>query len=430
MSATDEREAARAVSLSFNETLQAIKTDSKISFADSGAVDAFGRLRVSSPTVTLFESQLTYDLQPLLYEQITNGSGATIAHDATNRNALLTFSSSPTGGKAIMQSFEHMRYQPGKSQFIAMTFNMLGGVANTVKFVGYSDGTNGIEFAMAGLTPTVRIFSSTGNGNQSIIQSNWNLDKLDGTGVSGITFNASYAQILIIDFQALYTGRVRIGFNIDGVDFYVHEFLHANNSTHPYLATANLPVRCGMTCTGTVSTTMKFQCATVSTEGGQDLPASYHFTTESSVTAASGARTHALSIRPQALFNSFANRGKFILDSVSILVTGNSPVKYELCIGQAISGTTTFSSVNATYAAIEVNTAGTISGSPAIVFDIGYIAASNQFKGVLVSNSPMKYPITLDAAGVARLLGTVSVVVEGVGGASACRVSLNWHGIR
>jgi hypothetical protein len=69
--------------------------DSAISIKDSANLDAFSRLRVSNPLI-LHNSQFTYDLAPIIMEQITNGSGATIAHDATNRQALMTFSSTPT----------------------------------------------------------------------------------------------------------------------------------------------------------------------------------------------------------------------------------------------------------------------------------------------------------------------------------------------
>jgi hypothetical protein len=45
-------------------------------------LDAFGRQKVASPK-TLFDAQLTYDLQPLLYESLTSGSGASTGHDST-----------------------------------------------------------------------------------------------------------------------------------------------------------------------------------------------------------------------------------------------------------------------------------------------------------------------------------------------------------
>ena len=125
--------------------------DTAVSIKDSANLDAFSRLRVSNPLI-LHNSQFTYDLAPIIMEQITNGSGATVTYDSTNRCALMTFSSTPTGGKAYMQSYEYLPYQPGRSQLAFVTFNMLSAVANVLKFAGYSDGVNGIEFQLNGTT--------------------------------------------------------------------------------------------------------------------------------------------------------------------------------------------------------------------------------------------------------------------------------------
>lgn len=154
------------------------------SIKDGANLDSFSRLRISNPQ-PLFDAQFTYNLRPMLYEAITNGTGATITHDATNRMALMTFSSTATGGKAYMQSFEHLRYQPGKSQLIFVTFNFIAQVANTLKFAGYSDGANGIEFQNNGTQNQLVLYSATSNGTKTIAQTDWNLDKLDGTGTSG-----------------------------------------------------------------------------------------------------------------------------------------------------------------------------------------------------------------------------------------------------
>lgn len=400
-----------------------------IKAADSASIDSFDRLRVSE-IATLWESQLTYDLNPLVMEQITNGSGATVAHDATNRMALMTFSSTPTGGKAYMQSYDYIRYQPGKSQLIFVTFVMGSGVADVLKFAGYSDGDNGVEFQLSGTTKQFVIYSDTSNGDQTVTQSNWNLDKLDGTGKSGLTLDLAKTQILVIDLQALYVGRVRIGFCINGIVVYAHQFLHANAVTTPYIQNANRPIRCGMTCTGTVSATMNYICASVASEGGVEDQAGFSFVQEGTVTAASGARTHLLSLRPITTFNSIPNRSKFVLESVDLIATGNNPVLWELAIGQAITGTTTYTSVNSTYSAYEYNIAGTLSGSPAIVIASGYVAATNQSKSSISSKVSNRYPITLNQAGAVRANGTLTLMVTGIGGTSDCRGTIAWKEVR
>lgn len=396
--------------------------------ADSLSRDSFSRLRVSTPNY-LFDAQLTYDLQPLVFEAVTAETGATVAHDTTNRCALFTLSGTPTGGKAYMVSYDHIRYQPGRSQLVFITFNFIEHKTNVLKFAGYSTGANGIEFQSNGAGFQLVQYSDTGHGDETTLQADWNIDPLDGSGPSGLTLNVAKTQILVIDMQALYVGRVRVGFDIGGVIVPVHEFNHANLDANPYIQTASLPIRCGMTCSGTASTTMNFICSSVMNEGGQEEPG-YQFSAEGTVSAGSGARTHILSVQPQATFNSIVNRSKFVFESLDIVVTGSSPVKWELVLGDAITGTTTFAAVNTTYSAMEFNTAGTTSGSPAIVIAQGYVAATNQQKGVTSVTRPMRYPITLNEAGNTRILGRLTVLVTGIGGTSATRAVLNWKEIR
>lgn len=394
--------------------------------------DAFGRLRTSSPT-SLFDAQLTYDLQPLLFEAKTaNGGGgtATVTHDATNRMALMTFSSALTGATAYMQSYEHFRYRAGHSQLAYITFIMGAGVTNVVKFAGYSDGANGIEFQLSGTTKQFVLYSDTSKGDETVTQTNWNVDKLDGTGTSGLTLDLTKVQILVLDFQALYAGRVRVGFDIDGVVYWVHEFKHANVIAYPYIQTANLPIRCGMTSTGTVSATMNFLCCTVQSENGESSREGFHFSQDATVTAGNGALTHLVSIQPKTTFNSIANRTKIIIDSIDIIVTGSSPVHYAIVLGDVLTGTTTFNDVNTTYSAVQYNTAGTTSGAPLITMYTGHIPASNQSKGAISQNVVMKYPITLDVAGAVRSLGRVTVLVSGLGGSSAVEGAINWTEVR
>ena len=402
---------------------------SRVKAEDSPSVDAFSRWRVSDPT-GVFDGQFTYNLLPLIYEQVTAESGAAVAHDATNRCATMTFASTPTGGKAFMQSYEHIRYQPGKSQAIFVTFNFIEAVANCLKFAGYSSGaTNGIELQQDGTTVQFKLYSDTTNGDQTVAQANWNLDPLNGTGTSGLTLDLTKTQILVIDLQALYVGRVRVGFDISGLVVYAHEFNHANLVETPYIQTATQPIRCGMTCTGTVSTTMRFICAAVSSEGGSEDASGYSFSAGSaSVNSGNSARAHIISLRPTTTFNSITNRIKFVLDSVDILVTGNTAVLWELVIGQAITGAS-YSAVNATYSGFE-SSAGTISGDPGAVIAAGYIPATAQNKGSFSYKLANRYPITLDAAGAVRANGTLSILGTGLGAASAMYARFNWHELR
>ncbi|MFW6219678.1 MAG: hypothetical protein ACOCZ5_00035 [bacterium] len=395
---------------------------------DSPSLDSFGRLRTSTAH-SLLDSQLTYDLQPLLWNQIISGSGAEITHDSTNRMAVLSFDSTPTGGESIMQTFEYFRYSAGKSQLAFISFNFRGSNSNTLKFVGLSDGTNGIEFQNDGTNNKITILSTTNSGNNEIIQDDWNLDVMDGTGPSGINLDISKTNIFVVDFQALYVGRVRVGFDIGGKIIYVHEFVHANELEVPYFNTANLPVRCGMTCSDTSTTSMNLICTTVISESAEVSPEGFYFSVEGEVTASTD-RTHILSLQPKLLFNGITNRSKFVLESVNIMNTGNNNVRWELCIGTELTGDTTFNDVNTDYSTIEYNVNGTAE-DPGIVIASGYITSTNQSKGQINNMGiPFKYPITLDSDGEHRLLGRLTLLVSTTNSTSNCLASINWKEIR
>lgn len=405
--------------------------DSAVTIKDSANLDAFSRLRVSNPLI-LFNSQFTYDLAPILFEQITLGAGATITHDATNRNALMSFAATATGGKAYMQSYEYLPYQPGRSQLIFVTFNMVAQVANVLKFAGYSDGVNGVEFQNNGTDNQFVVYSASSLGNETVTQTNWNLDKLDGTGSSGITLDIGKTQILVIDIQALYVGRVRVGFDLGGTIVYAHEFLHANLSLYPYIQSANLPVRCGMTCTGTVTTTMNFVCSAVMSEGGSEDINAFGYTFETNTSRVVGvAGTQLMTLRPKTTFNGITNRMRVAYIDVEILNLGstNENIRWDLCVGQAITGGT-WADVNTTYSGVEVNTGATLSGSPAVIIDSGWVTVGAGQKGESSATIVSRYPITLDAAGLNRTLGSITLKVTALSGTPTIYAGITFREIR
>jgi hypothetical protein len=395
-------------------------------------LDAFSNVPTAPPAFVA-DGQFTYDLQPLVYEQITSGDG-TVTHNATERAArCLINTATGAGNKAIMQSFQYYRYQSGRAQqiFITFNFNSNTGVSNLRRFASYGDENNAIGFELNGTTKNFFIKSDTSVGDQSVAQSAWNLDKLDGTGKSGYTLDTSKTLILVIDFQALYVGRVRIGFDIDGVIIWCHQFLHSNRVTAPYIQTANLPVRVGMESSGTTATDddMLFICSCVLSRGGQGKIAGFDFSVSGTVTAGSGTRTHLLSVRPKTTFNSITNRVEFVLEDIEIVVTGSNSVYWELCLGQALTAPT-YTDANTTYSAFEYVAAGVLSGSPAIVTASGFCAGSSQTKGQAGRDVSNRYPIALDAAGAVRSLGTLTLLVTGIGGTSDCRAELHWRELR
>lgn len=402
-----------------------------VTIRDSPNLDAFSRLRVSNP-LTSFNGQFTYDLLPLVYQSITSGGGA-VTHDTTNRCADMALTAAVATDSAYMQTYEYWPYQPGKSQLVFVTFNMQSQAAGATKFAGYSDGVNGIEFQATGTDLQFVNYSATSAGSSTVLQANWNLDKLNGTGSSGITLDISKTQILVIDLQALYVGRVRIGFDIGGSIVYAHEFLHANIFTSPYIQYASLPVRCGMIATGAVTTTMEFVCSAVISEGGSDDDArfGYNFTVQSGLisVAVTPTVTHMLSIRPRLTFNTITNRVKTAITDIEIYNSGNQPIYWQLVIGQALTAPV-YANVNTAYSSIEYVAGATLSGSPALVIDSGYAASSGSTKSQTSTAVTSRYPLTLDAAGAHRNNGTFTLIAYSLSGSQNCYAIIKYKEIR
>lgn len=240
--------------------------------ADSSNLDAFGRLRVSNPE-NLFDSKQIFDNQPLFWdESLESGADITSAHSVDTASTVIT-STDSTAGKFTRQTFMRFNYQPGKSQLISMTgiLDRSGGGTGVQRRIGMFDDDNGIFFEDdEGTIKLVRRTKVTGSVvDNKVSQTNWNIDKMDGTGVSGITVDWTKLQIFSLDFEWLGVGRVRMGLFIDGVLFYVHEFLNANLLDKVYMSTPNLPLRYQMITTGSSPvSTMECNCSTVMSEGG------------------------------------------------------------------------------------------------------------------------------------------------------------------
>jgi len=77
-----------------------------------------------------------------------------------------------------------------------------------------------------------------------IPQSQWNIDRMDGTGPSGGNLDFSKMQMFYIDYSWYGAGFIRYGLRTaDGNVQYVHKFLNNNTNYQAYMRSGNLPGR-------------------------------------------------------------------------------------------------------------------------------------------------------------------------------------------
>lgn len=231
--------------------------------------DAFGRARVAEP-FTIFDSTFRYgdDTRNWDTAKTNNGNTEHILYESTvNMNVTAV-----SGDKVVRETKKVFKYQPGKSLLTLSSFVMAQPKENLRQRVGYFSTRNG-HFLEANNT-TLYIVERSGIQSTvvdyAIPQSEWNVDKLNGTGPSGLSVNVANAQIFWTDTEWLGVGSVRAGFVIDGQFIISHIFHHANKRTSAYMTTASLPLRSEIENTGTTSSnsTLKHICNSVMSEGG------------------------------------------------------------------------------------------------------------------------------------------------------------------
>lgn len=237
-----------------------------IKFADSATIDAFGRVRVSQP-YTIFDSKTLHDKQSLFWDEEINGTGSSVH---VPEDALCLLSVINDGDFVIRQTKMRFNYQPGKSQAATFT-GTLNPEDDVFKAIGLIDCqyaaphniTDGIYFSAhdgyvaVNIAKAGRIITAP--------QSEWNTDKMDGTGTSNVNMDWSKAHIFTMDYEWLGAGRVRMGLYIDGIPHYCHQFSNYNVIEAPYISTPNLPAHYEIRSTGGAGS-MKDICCTVQSE--------------------------------------------------------------------------------------------------------------------------------------------------------------------
>ena len=319
--------------------------------------DAFGRTRVSE-LFTLGDYKHLFAIDPNFLDVTSNGTVTFVQ----NKAAATLATNSNSSAYAIHQTKFYHHYQPGKSQLIFSSFVYGAPERNVTKRTGYFDDRDGIYFEQVGsdtangnlvsnTTQTLNwvIRSYTGNtANEANVvttingvpytyqrrvpQSDWNVDKCDGTGLSGFNLDVTKTQLAFMDFQWLGVGRVRCGFAHNGKLIVAHEFNHSNVLDEVYIANPNLPVRCEIRNTG-VGTGGSFDqiCSTVASEGGYiESGIDFALTTNSRTTATPSATPLPLvALRLKNTFQGFPNRISVRLNQISLHAETNSIV-YEV----------------------------------------------------------------------------------------------------
>lgn len=397
-------------------------------FADSESIDSFGRMRISAP-FTIFDSTLQYDTSPLWWD--TSTSGGASAYHLPNQSSVQLAVGTGNGDRIYRQTRKYIRYQPGKSQLVDMTGTLGASIANVRRRIGYYDDQNGIFFEQSSGSVFVvgRSFSSGSVIDTKTSQSSWNVDKMDGTGQSGIVLDLSKSQIFSFDLEWLGVGRVRHKFVIDGLRWTIHESLYSNVSACAYMTTANLPLRYEIDNIGNTAASSGLVqiCAAVVSEGGVDeRGVVLSATNGSTLVSVSTILRPVLSIRVSGCLpsgGSIINRESVIPLSYKIF-SQDSEIHYRILHNPSLSAAN-FVAANASYSGVDFDVSSSILISSGMMIDSGYVAAAQQSSEQIVSEISNDLQLTQNA--LATQGDILSIVAVRVGTANSdVGVVINW----
>jgi hypothetical protein len=390
--------------------------------------DSFGRLRVSEP-FTLFDSSHRFDDNDLWSTETSTGGTAVFNGD----QGLIDLSVTAASGSSVTrETIKVFAYQPGKSLLVMSTFVMSPAKTGLTQRVGYYGDDNGfyLEQANNDVAFVERSLVTGSVVNTPVLQANWNGDKLDGTGASGLTLDLSKAQILWMDLEWLGVGSVRVGFVINGQFIVCHTFNHANIIASTYITTASLPLRYEIFNEADTSeaSTLKQICSTVISEGGYELRGKQQ-SVGTSITAprlfaVAGTYYPIVGIRLKTTrLDAIA-----IVTAISLLGLGNGKnYQWRVLNGNvAISGGTWFSA--GADSAVEYNTTGTGATGGRILAS-GFVNSSNQGSPSINILKEALFTNQLERNGLAGIPYefVIEMAIDTVGGVLGAYASMDWE---
>lgn len=284
---------------------------------------------------------------------------------------------------AQLQSSEVGRYIPGFSAELGIGIRVPTAPTGEqeLRFGGItSDDNNGFYF----------LYDATGiacvrlrNGTETLYrQTDWNIDKLDGNGLSGITLDATRGKVYQVDWT--WYGYGQIVFSVLGVINNRQNFVpvHQISSQKDYIGTSvtdpSLRVTVEAKNNDTAQNIDIFVGGRQYSVIGRYIP-KYRYTGDVRVTSVSTTRLPLISFRHKTAFR---NRSVKLL-GYSISNRGNDPAYIEIVLGGTLTGASwgTPNDYNAADTALESDTSATAISGGNVVY-AGDIAPAGQGSAV------------------------------------------------
>jgi len=213
------------------------QTDWRPQFSDNN------RLKVA-PFQTVFFNTFQYGKETDVWDESLVGV-ATATYNANSSNIVMEVGST-AGSKVVRQTKNVMRYIPGRPATLTFAVRLEAPQVGIRRRFGLFDENDGAYFEDDGGTYSYVIRSSASGitTETRVTRENWNGEKFDGNGYTGVTADATKQQMISINYEWYGAGNVRFNWLMAGETIPSHTFENSNVRDDVWCRTPFLPIRC------------------------------------------------------------------------------------------------------------------------------------------------------------------------------------------
>lgn len=317
---------------------------------------AFGDLQVSQLEPKAGWT-FAYNVNPDMVNLFTSGTGT-----ITQSGGMAVLKTGTTSGSwSYINTYYMMRYLVGQGSLIRFTAIYTAGVSGSKQILGFGDDSDGLFFGYNG--SSFGILRRQAGVENWTPQTAWNIDKMDGTGPSGMILDQTKGNVYQIQFQWLGYGAIDFAIENASTGSFVpvHQIKYANANTLPSILNPSLPLTARVYNSGTPSniilqtpSAMGFHQGTA----GIALNLTNTFA-NSKTTLVSGLDTAIFSIRNVSTFQGKTNRVQVKVAFISYSADGTKDVTMRIARNATIGGTPVWNDINTNASVVQYDTSGT-----------------------------------------------------------------------
>lgn len=212
------------------------QTDWRPNFSNSN------RLKVA-PYQSVFFNTFQFGKETDVWDESLVGVG-TATHNELSSNVVMEVGS-VAGSKVVRQTKNVMRYIPGRSASLTFAIRLEVPQVGIRRRFGLFDDNNGAYFEDDGGTYAYVIRSNTTGivSERRVTRDDWNGEKFDGNGYTGVTADATKQQMISINYEWYGAGIVEFAWLMKNETIPSHTFENSNTLDAVWCSTPFLPIR-------------------------------------------------------------------------------------------------------------------------------------------------------------------------------------------